>query len=1019
MAAGQTYQGARPDRPATGVDWEVLSIHRVLPPSTQTWHVGAFCTASVDPGVTAELRLRSSVGGIVSAVAPVTGYARNLRLGYQGISPTDQLIYVEGRVTSGVGGVRLEATPAVTIVSLPPSALISGGPPIGGGVSDVTALVTMVGSAGAQTITSPAFNPPANSRLVVAARAERGNHLAAFTWTVTDTGSLGTWQADATGPVEPGTTNPFARSQMVRSLSTGPIPPTGVTVTVDAWSTTDVGQYALVIFALPDAGASWLRQVAFGYGGTAVVTATLSTPPAGRPVAVFFATVSGSYAWLAAPDTWQIRGQVANPAGIGATLLAANSDVDGAIAYGTNSGSPIVTQGIIMDTATSVATATDVAGTYISPTSATSQTITAANIVGAAVGNKILILAAAPGPTEVATVTWTPPASAVPVFNAPGSGFKPRLVGYAVDYTSTTSSWTIAASTGIRAAAVALRNCGSLVAGSPVSSLTPTDPTSVANDANSVGLAITAINFTIGAVTAPPTGHTTILTPPLDVRQIYVASRPLTAAGTYDPAAATVGPNAEDGTAIAVVARPTVGTGGVPAPTIPAFSATVTLGTLGADIAAAVAAQPVGTHFQLIAGTYTNWSNVRPKTGQYFRAPASGVAVLEGTGKAYAFRAIDATGSSDNVVIGGVTGGIKIQNYGSGTARSEYGAIQAQPTDTVNNEFTYGQANNWFVHGVILEKNSANGLRMSDNCTVYQVTSYGHTVTGIGADRSVGGLVHTCTLEANGLNPSTGVSSNGAQAKFTFHNADEGRTSIVPSARAKAPLIVANTTMNATRSGISGSGKIGVWFDLDCQLFEVNACTVDGHSTTSIFAEGCNNGIIRNNAVSNSNGFGPAFGSDFINGAICCGESTNMLVEGNTLTSCDYALVNRMSNRSGDWYNSNNASFVNVAWPTALGGVRYFITADGPTPIPAPTARSNMWTGNNIWRNNTLVSCLKVVINEGSNGGGMNTIGSTPLASIHYTGNNYAGSGSILFFDRSNTGISLAAWKALPNDRDQ
>jgi hypothetical protein len=153
-----------------------------------------------------------------------------------------------------------------------------------------------------------------------------------------------------------------------------------------------------------------------------------------------------------------------------------------------------------------------------------------------------------------------------------------------------------------------------------------------------------------------------------------------------------------------------------------------------------------------------------------------------------------------------------------------------------------------------------------------------------------------------------------------------------------------------------------------------------------------------------------------MNGAICVAESTNILVEGNTLTGCDYALVNRMSNRSGDWYNSNNGSFVNYAWPT---GARYWLTAGSPTPVPAPTARSNMWTGGNRFSGNVLVSCGRVVINEGTNAGGMNTIGSTPLATIEFEDNDYSGSPSIVFHDRSNTSITLAAWRALPYVRDQ
>jgi hypothetical protein len=509
-------------------------------------------------------------------------------------------------------------------------------------------------------------------------------------------------------------------------------------------------------------------------------------------------------------------------------------------------------------------------------------------------------------------------------------------------------------------------------------------------------------------------------------RQIHAAKLARPSAGSYDPNAFSVNSTSEQATAFTLVAQPTSASGAIPAPTVPTFNSgsAVTLSTLSADIAAAVAAQPAGTHFQLVSGTYTNWSDVKPKTGMHFKGPASGTATLEGTGKNYCFRAIDATGSSDNVTISGPVGSIKIQNYGNGTARAEYGAIQAQPTDVVNGAYTYGCATGWFIQGVTLEKNSSNGIRISDYCTVYQCTSYGHTVTGLGGDRNVGGLVHSCTFEANGLNPATGAYSNGGNIKLTFHNSSEGRSDILPAnvLRAKAAFRLTNCTFNATKVGITGTCPIGFWADLDCQQIEVYDSTLTNHTYTGLFAEGCNNVLFRGNTVTNSDGYGPAYGTDFINGAICLGETTNSTVEQNTINDSDYALVNRMSNRSADWYNSNNASYVNYSWPTSSGGTRYWITADGPTPIPAISDRANMWTGNNTYRENVLVNCNRVVINEGTNGGGMATVGSTPLASIRFIDNDYSGSATITaggFYDRSNTGISLTAWRALPYDRDQ
>ena len=182
--------------------------------------------------------------------------------------------------------------------------------------------------------------------------------------------------------------------------------------------------------------------------------------------------------------------------------------------------------------------------------------------------------------------------------------------------------------------------------------------------------------------------------------------------------------------------------------------------------------------------------------------------------------------------------------------------------------------------------------------------------------------------------------------------------------------------------------------------------------------EGCNNAYLTGFTIDNSDGYGATNGEDFILGGLTIAESTNVTVESYTITNSDRALIVRQSNRSGDWYNSNNGSFVNYAWPTSSGGARYWITANGPLPIPAVSDRANMWSGNITFRTGTFTSCNKVILSEGTNGGGMSTAGSIPLNSIRFESRNYAGSSGILFYDRSTTGINLAAWQALPFKRD-
>lgn len=664
---------------------------------------------------------------------------------------------------------------------------------------------------------------------------------------------------------------------------------------------------------------------------------------------------------------------------------------------------------------TPVVTPAEYRGGWASEDKNTSFTILPSDIEPPPVaGDKVLLMGSARGPSELATFSFTFPGTEL--FSASGGTFTPRVIGTVVDYAGGTAGWTVQGSDNFQAAAIAVKNTSALTAGTVVQGFTPLDPPSVANPADSLGLVFTSLNFTQATVTGPSTGHTTVLDSLTGPRMRHVAIIDLPTAGTYDPDAAQTGPGSADASAVAIVAKPVAES--IPAPTVPTFDTggAITLGTLTADIAAAVAAEAPGTHFKLISGTYTNWNDVRPKQGMYFQGPDAGTAVLEGGGTLpYCFRALAHDGTGDDVVI---SQNITIQNYGTGTSRFDYGAIQGTPNDTVGNVWTYGAANNWFIHDVELDGNSANGITMGDNFTVYLCTAYGHSVTGIMSNRTVGGLIHTCTLEANGFDPATGIYSNGANMKFTWVNAAEGRTEVLPvgAQRTENQMIVANSTFNATKVGITGTSRHGVWFDLDCRNFLIIDCNMNNHVNSGIFMEGCNNAKACNNTVDNSDGFGVALGDDFISGGITVAESTNCLIDGNTISNCTRAIIHRQSNRSVDWYNPNGATWVNYAWPT---GTRYWITAGTPLPVPSASDRSNMWTGNNTFQNNILSNCDRVYISEGTNAGGMTTQGSTPLDTIRFLANDYTGSATILFYDRSTTGINLSTWRSLPYDRDQ
>ncbi len=264
--------------------------------------------------------------------------------------------------------------------------------------------------------------------------------------------------------------------------------------------------------------------------------------------------------------------------------------------------------------------------------SSTTHTILPSDITPAPQpGDKVLLLGAAKGPQEEATHVWNFPGTTLFEGVAP-SGFRPRIIGTIVDYNGGNTGWVVSADLVFRTAAVALADAGNITAGAIVYDFTPADPPGLANSEASLGLTYTALNFTQANITAPPTGHTTVLSTQTDIRSRHVHSLALPTAGTYDPDAATAGPGSENASAVAIVIAPTgaTGTTTIDPPTIPAFNtgSAITLSNLTADIAALVTAEPSGTHFQLIAGTYTNWEDVRPKQGMHFRGPATGKAVL-------------------------------------------------------------------------------------------------------------------------------------------------------------------------------------------------------------------------------------------------------------------------------------------------------------------------------------------------------------------------------------------------------
>lgn len=534
-------------------------------------------------------------------------------------------------------------------------------------------------------------------------------------------------------------------------------------------------------------------------------------------------------------------------------------------------------------------------------------------------------------------------------------------------------------------------------------------------------LAVVDGNRTPTSTPTISTGYATAVTQVPADKSCIVTYKEVTTAGAENPGAWTWTP-IDNHTATTTALRPASGGGGgtggtgTAAPTIPSFSSDVTI-TAGQNVKTLIEAQPEGTHFTLAAGTHTNCENVKLKTNMHVRL-ATGC-ILEGSGKGYCFR--PATAAVTGVTIGGDPAGTRpiIRNYGNGTTSQDFGAIMGRTDEPLNlyptePAFIYTDVDDWFIYHIDLQENSSNAIKQGSNWTIFDCEIHGHTVTGIQGDRIVGGLVHSCLLYWNALFPATGAASNGAQIKYTWINADIGRTAITPTDRTKAQLVVSNSTFEAVdRDGGPGAARIGIWFDLDCQNCLVEYSSFDDHTATSMFAEGCNNIEFSNFTVRNSDGYGNAFNENFVNGALCAGESTNIYFHDGTLIGCDRAMVNRMSNRSSDWFNSDDGSFVNYAWAT---GPRYWLLATGRGTTPSASAQSNIWTGGNTWENITLIDCGRVMINEGTDAGGMLAQGATPN-DLTFTGNDYSGSPSIQFYNKSNTALAnLAAWQALGYD---
>lgn len=191
----------------------------------------------------------------------------------------------------------------------------------------------------------------------------------------------------------------------------------------------------------------------------------------------------------------------------------------------------------------------------------TNHTVTTADFnAPPANGNKILFVILGPSPNDVTNFSVTTPALTI-LKLAPGSGYNPFVDTIWTTYTGSTTSWTFSSAAEFRVAGLIFSNVNSLAASAaPSYGISPQDPGPVAITAGGLGLVVVGLDFTGAQVTAPPTGHTTMIdgNAATGYRQIYIAGLQVTNSGTYDPPAPTIGPppNSENVTTFAISLNP-------------------------------------------------------------------------------------------------------------------------------------------------------------------------------------------------------------------------------------------------------------------------------------------------------------------------------------------------------------------------------------------------------------------------------------------------------------------------------
>lgn len=211
-------------------------------------------------------------------------------------------------------------------------------------------LVFGTGGPNAQTFTTGSFTPPANCTMYVAARGGRAGHLGTFAWTITESsGTLGAVTTDGTGPIDGGSGNSFARQMTLAHWAVGASPPSNITVTVDAWSTTDIGAYIVVVLFV-DPSLALVGSVAFDFAAGSSCAPSLGAATSGPTFAVGFAeAAAGTSTWNSPDAGWSQVVQSTAAYYTAEVLLDPDGDADGATTISYTGGSPNTVSGMVFE----------------------------------------------------------------------------------------------------------------------------------------------------------------------------------------------------------------------------------------------------------------------------------------------------------------------------------------------------------------------------------------------------------------------------------------------------------------------------------------------------------------------------------------------------------------------------------------------------------------------------------------------------------------------------------------------